>query len=173
MKATYKQVTKASYIRTVSQLASEIWTECYRRALPGKQMNLALEQFQSPDAIDDAVSEGVNYFLAQIGGKDIGYFAFHIVTGAVVLDHIYLRQGMRTRGLGRDILAYIEKLAASEGHSCVRLTVFQKCQDTVTFFKHRGYRIANDTVLEIEGGQPVPVFVMEKGAGFRADGWLA
>ena len=70
MKATYKQVTKASYIRTVSALAKEIWSECYRRALPGKQLALALEQYQSPDAISDAVDEGMNYFLVQMGSRD-------------------------------------------------------------------------------------------------------
>lgn len=164
MKAIYKQVTKASYIRTVSALAGEIWAECYQRALPGKQLRLALEQYQSADAIDDAVSEGTNYFLVQVGGKDIGYFAFHVTAGAVIIDHVYLYKNMRTKGYGRDILTYCEKLAAGEGQSQVALCVPQKCQDTVTFFKHRGYRTSEEVELPIDGGQPLPMFRMTKTA---------
>lgn len=166
MKATYKQVTKASYIRTVSALAYEIWSECYSRALPGRQLKLALEQYQSADAIDQAVGEGVNYFLIQAGSKDAGYFAFHVTAGAVVIDHIYLKKEWRTRGLGRDILTYCEKLAGGENLSTVSLTVPQKCQDTVTFFKHRGYRPGGEVLFPIRGGESLLCWHMEKSARF-------
>lgn len=162
MKAIYKQVTKASYIRAVSAMAGEIWPECYQRALPGKQVKLALSQYQSSDAIDEAVSEGTNYFLVQLAGKDVGYFAFHVTASAVVIDHVYLYKNMRTRGLGRDILTYCEKLAAGEGQGQIVLSVPQKCQDTVTFFKHRGYRPGEEVLLPIEGGEPLAMFKMTK-----------
>ena len=166
MKATYKQVTKASYIRAVSALAQEIWAECYRRVLPGKQLKLALEQYQSPDAISDAMDEGVNYFLVQMGSRDVGYFAFHVTAGTVVIDHIYLKKEFRTRGLGREILTYCEKLASGENLSIVNLYVPQKCQETVTYFKHRGYRPAEDVLLPVQGGESLLCWRMEKAARF-------
>lgn len=166
MKAIYKQVTKASYIRAVSAMAGEIWAECYQRALPGRQLKLALAQYQSAEAIEEAIDSGVNYFLVQLAGKDIGYFAFHVTAAAVIIDHIYLYKNMRTRGLGRDILTYCEKLAAGEGQGQISLSVPQKCQDTVTFFKHRGYRIGEETALFITGGEPLPLYQMGKSARF-------
>ncbi|MDD7264801.1 MAG: hypothetical protein PUH36_01060, partial [Subdoligranulum sp.] len=69
-------------------------------------------------------------------------------------------------GLGREILTYCEKLAGGENLSIVNLYVPQKCQETVTYFKHRGYRPAEEVLLPVQGGESLLCWRMEMAARF-------
>ena len=57
MNATYKQVTKARYIRQVSDLAREIFVQHYTKLTPKVAAQLA-EAWQNEDLTDDEVHCG-------------------------------------------------------------------------------------------------------------------
>ena len=78
MKPTFKQVTKARYVREVAALAREIFVQHYTRLTPKVAAALA-ERYQSEDLTDDEIHDGaVNYFLIYLGSEAVGYFALDL-----------------------------------------------------------------------------------------------
>ena len=102
MKPDYKLVAKAKYIHLTADLAAEVWQECYQKYYPHKQLAALVGALQSPDAIEADIDGGANYFVVQLGGKPIGYFAWKMEPTALHLLHLYLLPAYRGKALGRD-----------------------------------------------------------------------
>ena len=90
MKPDYKLVAKAKYIHLTADLAAELWQECYKKFYPPKQLAALIDKLQSADAIEADIDDGVNYFVVQLGGKPVGYFAWKMENTALHLLHLYL-----------------------------------------------------------------------------------
>ena len=149
MKPDYKLVAKAKYIHMTADLAAELWGEVYARYYPATQLNQLIQQLQSPEAIEEAIDNDVNYFLVFLGDKLVGYFAWKMENTALHLLHLYLKPAYRGKALGRDILLSCERLARGEGRGRVRCEVYDKALPVQQFFKARGYlplRPAEETV---------------------------
>ena len=105
MKPDYKLVAKAKYIHLTADLAAELWQECYKKFYPPKQLAALIDKLQSADAIEADIDGGVNYFVVQLGGKPVGYFAWKMENTALHLLHLYLLpayRGLVVR-VGRDL----------------------------------------------------------------------
>ena len=76
MKPDYKLVAKAKYVHLTADLAAQLWQECYKKYYPPKQLNALIDTLQGADAIEEDIDSDVNYFIVQMGGKPIGYFAW-------------------------------------------------------------------------------------------------
>ena len=135
MKPDYKLVAKAKYIHLTADLAAEVWQECYQKFYPPKQLAALIGALQSPDAIEADIDGGANYFVVQLGGKPIGYFAWKMEPTALHLLHLYLLPAYRGKALGRDILASCERLARSDGKGRVRAEVPTKSLPVLAVFK--------------------------------------
>ena len=140
MKPDYKLVAKAKYIHLTADLAAELWQECYKKYYPPRQLEALIRQLQSADAIEADMDGGVNYFVVQLGGKPVGYFAWKMENTALHLLHLYLLPPWRGKALGRDILNACERLARSDGKGRVYAEVHTKALPVIAFFKERGYR---------------------------------
>ena len=115
MKPDYKLVAKAKYVHLTADLAAQLWQECYKKYYPPKQLNALIDTLQGADAIEEDIDSDVNYFIVQMGGKPIGYFAWQMENTALHLLHVYLLPEWRGKALGRDILSACERLARSDG----------------------------------------------------------
>ena len=151
MKPDYKLVAKAKYIHLTADLAAEVWQECYQKFYPPKQLAALIGALQSPDAIEADIDGGANYFVVQLGGKPIGYFAWKMEPTALHLLHLYLLPAYRGKALGRDILASCERLARSDGKGRVRADVHTQALPVLAFFTERGYRPGAPEPAEAEG----------------------
>ena len=138
MKPDYKLVAKAKYIHLTADLAAEVWQECYQKFYPPKQLAALVGALQSPDAIEADIDGGANYFVVQLGGKPIGYFAWKMEPTALHLLHLYLLPAYRGKALGRDILASCERLARSDGKGRVPAAGPPKTLPGVAFLKDPG-----------------------------------
>lgn len=140
MKPEYKLVAKAKYIQLTAALAEELWGECYKRYYSAKQLNAVLEALQSPEAIEEQIDGGANYFIVMLADKPVGYFAWKMENTSLHLLHLYLKPACRGKALGRDILNSCERLARSDGKGRVRCSVHTRSLPALQFFKARGYR---------------------------------
>ena len=151
MKPDYKLVAKAKYIHLTADLAAELWQECYKKFYPPKQLAALIDKLQSADAIEADIDDGVNYFVVQLGGKPVGYFALKMENTALNLLHLYLLPAYRGKAMGRDILAACERLARSDGKGRVRAEVHTKALPVLAFFKERGYRPGAPEPADVDG----------------------
>ena len=161
MKPDYKLVAKAKYIHLTADLAAELWQECYKKFYPPKTLAALTERLQGADAIEADIDGGANYFVVQLGGKPIGYFAWKMENTALHLLHLYLKPEYRGKALGRDILASCERLAHSDGKGRVWAEVHTRALPVMAFFKERGYRPGAPAPADV-GGVVMDLTPMEK-----------
>ncbi len=161
MKPDYKLVAKAKYVYLTAEMASEIYRECHKKLFQKKQMDFLIEATQSSDAIEEAMDNNVNYVLVILGGKPVGYFAWKMVGTALHLNHIYLKEEMRGRALGRGVLQYCERLARSDGKNRILCRVNVKSLRALAFFKRMGYKPNAEVETEI-GEYILNEFELEK-----------
>lgn len=140
MKPDYKLVAKAKYIQLTAALADELWRECYKRYYTPRQLDAILDALQSPEAIEEGIDGGVNYFVVVLADKPVGYFAWKMENTSLHLLHLYLKPEHRGRALGRDILRSCERLARADGKGRVWCTVHTRALPVIQFFKAQGYR---------------------------------
>ena len=151
MKPDYKLVAKAKYIHLTADLAAEVWQECYQKFYPPKQLAALIGALQSPDAIEADIDGGANYFVVQLGGKSIGYFAWKMEPTALHLLHLYLLPAYGGKALGRDILASCERLARSDGKGRAGAEAPTTAGRGGAFYNDRGSRPGAPEPAEAEG----------------------
>ncbi len=162
MNATYKQVTKTRYIELVAQMARDIFAVHYRKLTPRVAAALA-DAWQSAELTDDEIHRGVNYFLVCLGTEPVGYFALDLSpAGGLEISRLYLQEAVRGRGIGRDIVAYAQKLAEGDHRSRLFLQVWAKDLRAEAFCKKRGFRPAGTRPAEVLPGVTLDITTWEK-----------
>ncbi len=62
------------------------------------------------------------------------------------LDNVYVREGMRGRGIGQAILASVEAWAAAKGADMIRLDVFANNDPGFEFWQRNGFEVLLHTM---------------------------
>jgi GNAT superfamily N-acetyltransferase len=158
------EVRDAEAIRTVVDLAREIWTEHYVPLIGPDQVEYMLARFQSEEAVEGQIREGHRYFLIRAEGKAAGYLAVvpDSATGRMLLSKIYVLKAMRGKGLGRAGVAYAEGLCRDAGHRILWLRVNRNNLGSVQAYEQMGFEKTGLLVSEIGNGFVMDDFQMEK-----------
>lgn len=162
-KPTYKQVTKAAYVRLVAALAGEIFVRHYTRLTPRVAAALA-EKYQNESLTDDAVhSEACNYFLVYLGNDPVGYFALDLKSdGGLCISRLFLKEEARGQGIGRAVVAYAQKLAEGDGRTRLFLKVWAKDLKAEGFCKKCRFKKAATAPMEVLPGTTLDITTWEK-----------
>ncbi|MCA9404366.1 MAG: GNAT family N-acetyltransferase [Candidatus Omnitrophica bacterium] len=158
-------VTTQQQISLCERLAFDIWQEHYVPIIGPKQVRYMLENFQSAEAIGrQIVEEQYAYFLIQLDDIYIGYFSLRTdpEDNALFLSKIYLLEGQRGRGLGRQTFDYIQQLAADAGCKRIHLTVNKNNKETIAFYEACGFKNTGSVVQDIGEGFVMDDFAMVK-----------
>ena len=92
--------TTDSDIRTLAQVASEVWREAFKGIVPDDQIEYMLDRFQSYEAMRRQIDEeGYTYLMIKEGSKVVGYAGYAPRGDRLFLSKIYIGQGLRARGL--------------------------------------------------------------------------
>ncbi|MEE0801219.1 MAG: GNAT family N-acetyltransferase [Gemmiger sp.] len=163
MKPIYKQVTKTRYVEQIEQLAQEIFVQHYHKLTPKVARALA-DTYQSADLTDDQIHSGtVNYFLIELGGEAVGYFALDLApAGAVCLSRLFLLEKARGQGIGRGVVAYAQKLAEGDGRSRLYLKVWARDLKAESFCKKCRFRKSDVETVEVLPGVTLELATWEK-----------
>lgn len=162
---TPRPVTTAEDIETVAALASEIWTEHFTPIIGKAQVDYMLEMLQSAPAVDRQIGEeGYEYFLLVDESEPLGYFVLvaHEQNASMQLSKLYLKRACRGRGLGKAMLAFIERECATRGIGELWLTVNKDNADSIAFYRRAGFRIVEPMVTDIGNGFFMNDYRMEK-----------
>ncbi len=143
-------------IETISKLAKEIWLEHYVPIIGEKQVEYMLDKFQSYDAISKTLSEGEKYYIVEEDGLPRGYFGIIEKGKKVYLDKIYILKDCRGKGLGREVLGFIENYATERNIRCIYLTVNKRNAHSIDAYKKYGFVTESAIISDIGGG-----FVMD------------
>jgi GNAT superfamily N-acetyltransferase len=75
------------------------------------------------------------------------------------IKKLYVEPNCQRRGIGKILLAHLEQIAISEGHKRLVLYCFD---NSIEFYKNRGYKIMNPHFIERGGEVKIPTTMMEK-----------
>ena len=155
------KVRDKKQIITVAQLAQEIWEEYYPTIITQEQIHYMINTFQSPEAIENQIQEGMQYYLAISNEDEIGYLAFAAEKDcSLFLSKIYIKRNFRNRGKGREMFAFILGQALKQKLKTVRLTVNKNNTASVEKYLKMGFSITDSVVKDIGNGFYMDDYVM-------------
>ena len=158
-------VHEICHINMVAALARRIWRQHFIPLVGEEQVTYMLEQFQSASAIKAQIeAEGYDYYLVKEDGEWAGYFAIVPQSGqcAAQLSKIYVDAGKRRKGLGREILDYVEKRCGEYGISKLWLTVNRYNVSAISFYRKMGFGVEEHLVQDIGQGFVMDDYKMAK-----------
>ena len=157
-------VHDAGQIRTVAQLAREIWTEHYVPIVGQAQIDYMLDKFQSASAITAQLADGYEYFLAIDDGQPVGYLAIvpDCHSSRMQLSKVYVRKHERGRGYGSRMLQFVEQQCVERQIRTLWLTVNKHNADSIACYLQLGFKNTGSVVQDIGGGFVMDDYCMGK-----------
>ena len=154
------EYTTDDQLAALSELASEIWHECYGGIISDGQIDYMVDKFQSAEAMkEQTAQEGYHYFVLEIDGEPGGYYALVKKPGEgldppeiMFLSKFYLRRELRGKGFASQMYREIKRFTRRAGLEMIKLTVNRGNTHAINVYKHIGMRIITERVTDIGGG---------------------
>lgn len=164
MSVEIAHVTTYDDIERVEKLAREIWTQHFTSIIGESQVEYMLTKFQSSFAIKSQIEDGSEYYLVKVEREWAGYFGLNpdLNQNKIMLSKFYVKCSSRGKGVGQSILDFIENKSVLGGFSTVWLTVNKFNDDTVSWYKRRGFTVIDKVKKDIGGGFFMDDYLMEK-----------
>lgn len=150
------------HIDAIVALAKPIWHEHYTPIIGEQQVNYMLEKFQSRKAIESQLAEGYQYF--QVGEQThlLGYFSIQFRKNAsLFISKFYLSKLARGKGIGKQMLSFIECLASLNKCQTIDLTV-NKYNPAYQVYLKLGFINQGSTEFDIGSGYIMDDYLMSK-----------
>ena len=158
----------AADFSTVRRLADEIWREHYAGIVGSAQIDFMLSRRCADEALAAYLGAADRWFdVLRVEGEPAGYcsHALEPADGVLKLEQLYLRARLRGRGLGRRMLARVERHALELRRRTVELQVNKRNTSAIGFYVAGGFTIREAAVFDIGGGHVMDDYVMVKTLG--------
>ena len=155
------QAKKNSDYKKIADLATVIWTEHYTPIIGSEQVTYMLQKFQSAQAIQDQIRQGVSYFLTIDAAVVAGYFSFKKENETLFLSKFYVLKELRGLGIGKKALSYIQQEAVLRGCTNISLTVNKNNIHAIKAYEKMGFRKIDSVVTAIGNGFVMDDYIME------------
>jgi len=162
MKISVREVRGKNDIKKVEQLAYEIWTQHYTPIIGIDQVDYMLENFQSFEAIEKQISEGMSYFLLFFEEEPVGYMASKPEGENMFLSKIYVLSDFRGKGIGSYAMNYLETRAKEVGCRNLSLTVNKNNTDSIRAYEKLGFINVRPLQTDIGKGFIMDDYFMKK-----------
>lgn len=116
-----------------------------------------LEKFYSKDAfISDLQNPDYNYYLIYFDGAPAGYYKTKTesnsledtaATRSMYLEKLYILKAFTGKGLGSEVLRYIETMARTEGIKILSLQVMD-CSPAKSFYLKNNFKLVKESRLD-------------------------
>jgi N-acetylglutamate synthase-like GNAT family acetyltransferase len=164
MNPAISKVTQAEEVAAVASLAEQIWREHFTAIIGADQVAYMLEKYQSPTAIASQLSNGTEYYMAQVDGNPVGYTAIipDRSNSRMMISKLYVRRDRRGGGVGAGLLAHIEQECEKRQLGKLWLTVNRFNDGPIQWYLRRGFHKVDEVKKAIGGGFYMDDFIMEK-----------
>lgn len=124
----------------VASLAGQIWPEAFAGVLPTEFIPIMVADIYAHETlVADVEERGHQYWLATLGGRDVGYVSAYLDGGRVWIKKLYLLSETRGLGLGKTMI----KAAHDHfgGEKPVALLVNDGNAKSIAFYKSQGFPV--------------------------------
>jgi pyridoxine kinase len=147
-----RRATKGDDLRLISSLANEIWFEAYRGMESDEQLRYMLDKYLSIPAMEEQLSAGYEYYIAEAEGHAVGFTGFHPEEDAMFLSKLYVLKEYRGRGISHDMLDLVVTRTKDKGLKSIYLTVNRHNTSAVAVYEKMGFKAEKDVDTDIGGG---------------------
>lgn len=151
-------------LSVIHDLAHEIWPITYQTILKKEQIEYMLAEIYSLPSLEKQREEGQHFVLVQNeDGEIFGFLAYSSVSAThCKINKLYLRGSARGKGVGKQMIDWVEEKAHELGHSVLTLNVHRE-NVAVQFYKKMKFEVSE--VIDIPFGEYwLTDYVMEKKA---------
>ncbi|MGD8587297.1 MAG: GNAT family N-acetyltransferase [Chromatiales bacterium] len=164
MNPAISKVTETEQVAAVARLAELIWREHFTSIIGADQVAYMLEKFQSSRAIASQLTSGIEYYMAEVDGNQVGYTAImpDRSNGRMMISKLYVRREQRGGGVGSGVLKFIESECARRGFTTLWLTVNRFNDGPIRWYLRQGFRKVDEVKKDIGGGFYMDDYIMQK-----------
>ena len=149
-------------IPLLRELAERTWRVSYAEMISSEQMSYMLGWMYSPEQIAQELRDGVVWKIAELEGAPVAYLSLTLEGDEAKLNKLYVLPELQGRGIGAELLRYIEMLAASRGARSIWLQVNQQNVRARRAYEGAGYRVERADVFDIGGGFVMDDFILRR-----------
>lgn len=149
-------------LSSIRDLAYEIWPRTYQSILQKAQIDFMLAEIYSLASLVNQCEEGQRFVLVLDENEEkLGFLAYSTVdTSCCKLNKLYLRDTARGKGIGKEMIRWVEEKAKKAGCSVLTLNVHRE-NKAVQFYQKMAFVI--EKVIDIPFGDYLLTdYVMEK-----------
>ena len=163
MNIRFSKQEKSEDILEIAALARTIWTEHYSAIIGKAQVDYMLDTYQSAEAIRNQIEkDGFTYEIIYGDNRPIGYIAYRKETTCLFLSKIYLLKALRGKGLGKQMLDYVESKGLALGCRSIYLTVNRHNQQAINYYLNTGFENDGVCITDIGNGFVMDDYKMTK-----------
>jgi diamine N-acetyltransferase len=161
------KITKATkdQLSIVRDLAYKIWPSTYLSIISKAQLDYMLDKFYSVESLKNQMLENDQIFLLiEDNNEYLGFCAYELNVAdskKTKLHKIYVLPSTQGKGIGKLLLAEVEKTAKNNKNTSVYLNV-NRNNNAQNFYLMQGYTILKTEDIDIGFGYLMEDYVMEK-----------
>jgi len=147
-------------IKTIHELANEIWPVTYGEILSADQLQYMLEMIYSESSLQKQFIEGHNFIIVEEDKNPIAFADYSLLRDNVYKLHkIYVLPNQQGKGIGKMLIEYvIEKVKENKG-SAIVLNV-NRNNNAKKVYEHLGFKVISEEDIDIGEGYFMNDFIM-------------
>ena len=147
------KIRKATFqdIATLKELALNLVPNSYKGVLNTSQIDFMLDKYYSQQALQDALNQGKEYFIATLDGEDVGVVSV-IEHGPdlFLMQKIYVQSNAQGKGVGTKLFEHlVEYVQQKHPGECTIELLINKHNPGLEFYTKRGMQKIRDTGLDM------------------------
>lgn len=147
----------------VTEIAAEVWRECYADILAKDQIEYMLRTIQSRESIrKDIVDNDFKYYLLLWDDIPAGYSAVQMKNKKCFLSKLYVKNAHRDKKVASYAMAFFERMALLDGMTHIWLTCNIHNTRAIETYKRWGFEIVDKQQADIGQGYIMDDYIMEK-----------
>ncbi len=158
------KVTGDDDLTAIRDLALRIWPHTYKAILSEEQFDYMLDMMYSLQSLKNQLNTGHIMYILKHNDEPSGFVSYeynHPESGTTKIHKIYLLPECQGLGLGKKLLSHAEEDAKSNQQTSLLLNV-NKYNKAIEFYKHCGFEIFAEEVIEIGRGYMMDDYQMKK-----------
>lgn len=125
---------------SIHSLAEKIWPIVYKEMLSEKQIRLMLDEIYSPEALFEASQNGECFFLHLHQDCPVAFISLKEKTKRVRLEKLYILPEHQRKGIGKQLICFVEKHAQTRGYTEIELNVNRR-NPAYYFYLKNGFKV--------------------------------
>ncbi|WP_439481584.1 GNAT family N-acetyltransferase [Cyclobacterium plantarum] len=156
----------SQHIPLIQDMAKIIWPIAFGEILSSEQLAYMMDMMYSKGSLQEQMEKKAHKFLIASKGKEpLGFASYelhHLGLPQLKIHKLYILPTAQGRGIGKEILTYLETEGEKTGMKNMVLNVNKYNSKAFQFYEKQGFTKIKDEVIPIGNGYVMDDFTLKK-----------